>query len=521
MAATRVRIRSLTAGLAVVTFALDAAVPRGFAIGVVYVVVVAMTVLTESELDTVVTAIASSVLAIGAALFGQVFAAPTRVMWVNRGLALLAVWTVALLVIVASRLREQRARSEQRERRSAALLDRAMELSPDGLLVIDSGGAIRASNAAAHRIFGYGPGELIATSVERLLPADRRRDHAAHRATYLASPAVRPMSTAHEVAGVRRDGIEVPLEVTLAPAGADGLVVAAIRDVSERRRADERRRAAQRLEAIGRLAGGIAHDFNNLLAVILSCGQFLRKSLGSSSAYAADVEDILAATRRGSELTRQLLTFSRRQAISPRRIDANALVVDFEKMLRRIVGDDVELVIMPGDAWTVEIDPSQLEQVILNLAVNARDAMPDGGKLTIETGRAALDTVYASEHPDVEAGEYVLLAISDTGVGMTDEVRQRAFEPFFTTKLAGVGTGMGLATVYGIVKQAGGHVWIYSEPGRGTTFKVYLPRARGAPEQVAVRRESTCPRGGSETVLVVEDEPGVRRVRALPDSDAT
>jgi len=268
---------------------------------------------------------------------------------------------------------------------------------------------------------------------------------------------------------------------------------------------------AQKMEAMGRLAGGVAHDFNNLLTAILGTADLLLEDLVPSDPQHVDIQEIRKAAMRAADLTRQLLAFSRRQMLEPEVLDLNALVADMDKMVRRLIGEDVEFTTaLSPDLGRVRADPSQLEQVILNLVVNARDAMPEGGKLTIETVNAELDESARGREP-VRPGPYVLLAVSDTGIGMTEETKARLFEPFFTTKGEGKGTGLGLATVYGIIKQSGSHIWVYSEPEHGATFKVYFPRVeepatpreRGPREPVRLR--------GTETILVVEDDESVRR----------
>jgi len=287
------------------------------------------------------------------------------------------------------------------------------------------------------------------------------------------------------------------------------------RDAAALAKAEEQLRHAQKLEAIGRLAGGIAHDFNNVLSVILSYADFLREELQPGEPMRADVDEIHKAGVRAMELTRQLLAFSRQQVLQLQVLDVNHVIAGTEKMLRRLLGADVTLTILPAHgAWSIKADPGQLEQILMNLAVNARDAMPRGGKLLIETKNVELDEEYAELHHDVAPGPYVMLAVTDTGVGMDKETQARVFEPFFTTKAKGKGTGLGLSTVFGIVKQLGGHIWLYSEPDKGTTFKIYLPRAaETAP--VTARSSVTVPpvpSRGHETILLVEDDDQVRGV---------
>jgi PAS domain S-box-containing protein len=292
---------------------------------------------------------------------------------------------------------------------------------------------------------------------------------------------------------------------------ARGFFVAVFDNVTDSRRMEEQLRQSQKMEAVGRLAGGIAHDFNNLLTVINGYGELLLRRIGEDSPVRKEVEQIRQAGERAALLTRQLLAFSRRQVLQPKVIDLNAVVSGMDAMLRRVIGEDVELRTIPGEGLgSVKADPGQIEQVILNLAVNGRDAMPGGGKLTVETGNAFLDEEFSSKHPYVAVGPHVLLAVSDTGVGMNEETQAHLFEPFFTTKEKGKGTGLGLSTVYGIVKQSQGYIHVYSEVGKGTTVKIYLPRADGEAEAVSPA-PSTEPKG-RETVLVVEDEGSVREL---------
>jgi nitrogen-specific signal transduction histidine kinase len=277
-------------------------------------------------------------------------------------------------------------------------------------------------------------------------------------------------------------------------------------DITERQRAEEQLRLSQRIEAVGRLAGGIAHDFNNLLNVVTGYSEMLLKELPAGGKSHRRADHILKAAQKAADLTRQLLAFSRQQIRKPCLLDLNPLVTDMRRLLRPLIREDVEVVIRSAsDLGTVRADPSQIDQVLMNLAVNAIDAMPTGGTLSIETANEELDEEFARRHPPARPGPFVMLSVSDSGEGMDAATLARVFDPFYTTKAQGRGTGLGLSTVYGIVKQSDGFVWAYSEPGRGTTFKVYLPRTTETPEQRSPGQAGPL-RGGTETILLVEDQ---------------
>jgi signal transduction histidine kinase len=324
----------------------------------------------------------------------------------------------------------------------------------------------------------------------------------------------------HEQEGKDLDGNTIWSEIVATSVkDKDGNITAALElviPITERKKLEAQLRQAQKMEAIGQLAGGIAHDFNNALTLIKAYSQLTLFDLKESDPLREKIEMILEATNRSADLAHRLLAFSRRQVMEMKVLDLNNLLKDLDKMLRRVIGEDIELVnVLAEDLGRVKVDPGQVEQVVLNLALNAKDAMPRGGKLTIETANVELDETYSRTHVDVIPGRYVMLAVSDTGIGMTPEIKNRLFEPFFTTKEKGKGTGLGLAMVYGIVKQSGGNIWVYSEAGMGTTFKVYLPRVDEPLEEKKKRKlsEGELPRGG-ETVLAVEDNKDVRRMAA-------
>ncbi|MBI3662326.1 MAG: response regulator [Acidobacteria bacterium] len=313
----------------------------------------------------------------------------------------------------------------------------------------------------------------------------------------------------------RHDGVYRHLSCRAVPVRTKGGSirewVGACSDVTERITLEAQLRQSQKMDAIGQLAGGVAHDFNNLLGVILGRTELALQNLAADSPMRGELEEVFLAGERAAALTGQLLAFSRRQAIQPTILNLNTVVGDVDKMLRRLIGEDIGLVTVLAPAlWKIKADRGQIEQVVMNLAVNARDAMPGGGKLTIETRNAELDSQYVNAHAAVPPGQYVLLAVTDTGTGMDDATKASIFEPFFTTKEKGRGAGLGLATVYGIVKQSGGHIWVYSEPGQGTTFKIYFPRAEDALAAPAPARAAVSAPRGTETILVAEDEEAIR-----------
>ncbi len=385
-----------------------------------------------------------------------------------------------------------------------------VESSEDAIIGCSLAGHVTIWNRGAERLFGYSAeeviGEITTTNPRLHWPEELKALKRVRK-----GESIPPFETVRR----RKDGTEVHVSVSISPIRErDGRIVGAsliCRDVSERKRLERQVVQSQKMEAIGQLAGGVAHDFNNLLTIINGYSELLLNRLPAGDPMRQILGEINRAGERAGALTRQLLAFSRQQVLEPKVLDLNAVVSDTEKMLRRLIGEDVILTYVPSPtAQPVKVDPGQMEQILMNLAVNARDAMPQGGRITIETRSVTLDEQYAQSHPDARPGRYALLAISDTGFGMDDATKARIFEPFFTTKGPGKGTGLGLATVYGIVKQSGGCIEVSSELGRGTTFKIYLPQVQ---EPVSAGK-SLCgirlmPRG-SETVLLVEDEAAVR-----------
>jgi PAS domain S-box-containing protein len=384
------------------------------------------------------------------------------------------------------------------------------EHSPAGIVTTDVRGRITYWSPRAQELLGYRPDEVLGRPVAEFQRGGREAARDLMR-RLRAEDRIRE----HEAEILARDGRWMECRFALAmlrdAAGGEIGTLAILEDTSERKRLEAQLRQAQKMEAVGRLAGGIAHDFNNLLAVIMGHSDLIKSVLRKGDALAHDVEQIRRASERAASLTRQLLAFSRRQFLQPQVIDVNTLVGNLATMLRRLIGEDVQLELRldPG-AGRVSADPGQLEQVVMNLTVNARDAMPQGGRVVLETAPVTLDQAFVTAHPGSAAGAHVRLSIHDTGYGMGPDVLAHLFEPFFTTKEPGRGTGLGLSTVYGIVKQHRGYIDVTSEPGRGSSFGVYLPRveAKAAPDR-PTPREPVRP-GGRETVLFVEDEVALR-----------
>jgi hypothetical protein len=408
-------------------------------------------------------------------------------------------------------------RLENRLRTSERRFQGLFESAPEALIITDPRGTIVLANEQAERTFGWTRQELVGQPVEMLMPAGNRHAHLALREGYQRDAVARTMGAGSQnLRGVRKNGKEFPVEISLSPLESDGelLTASAVRDITERKQLEAQLLQAQKMESVGRLAGGVAHDFNNLLSVILGWTGMVLEELPADHAARPSLEEVLRAGEGAAGLTRQLLAFSRQQLVEPTFFNPNALVLELDKMFRRLIGEDIQLVTRTEpELGAVRMDRGQLEQVLMNLVVNARDAMPEGGKIAIETANVTLDADYPRTHQGVTPGEYVMIAVSDSGVGMSDEVKTRLFEPFFTTKESGKGTGLGLATSYGIAQQAGGHIGVYSEPGVGTTMKVYLPRRDEAAAITSARVERSSNRG-AETILLVEDEPAVRLVSA-------
>jgi PAS domain S-box-containing protein len=364
-------------------------------------------------------------------------------------------------------------------------------------------------NQALAEMLGYTREELLALPAHQLYPGGQE-ERQARRAEFLERGQLSDL----EICYLRKDGelVWVIQNVALVKDEASNEVFeGTMVDVSERRYLEERLRQSQKMEAVGQLAGGIAHDFNNLLTVIEGYSYLLMDHLRGDPAALQQVKSIEEAAERAATLTRQLLAFSRKQVLQPKVMNLNGLVANLGSLLHRLIGENIDMqTITAPDLGRTKADAAQIEQVLMNLVVNARDAMPTGGRLTLETGNAELDDSYSADHPGVLPGQYVMLAVSDTGAGMTAETQARIFEPFFTTKEMGRGTGLGLSMVYGIVNQSGGHIWVYSELGHGTTFKIYLPRTEETLDPLTIRQVAASSITGTETILLVEDDEALR-----------
>ncbi len=411
------------------------------------------------------------------------------------------------------RVNEELDRRKSRELRdSQNRLALIVDSSQDAIIGKNLEGIVTHWNKGAEHIYGYTAQEMIGRSISLLAPDDRADEIPAilqkirngERLEYFES--VR----------VTKDKRHLNVSISVSPIyDAEGKVVGAstiARNITAQKKIEDQLRQSQKMEAIGRLAGGVAHDFNNLLGIVTACSELLRNRVDANSAEYID--NIREAAKRGASLTRQLLAFGRRQPVQAQVLDLNQRLKEVSKLLRPLMGDGVEIVLLPRAATAiVEADPGHLDQIVINLAVNARDAMPHGGRLILETAVFDFDESFAREHPTISGGRYVMLAVSDSGTGIDETTRSRIFEPFFTTKEMGKGTGLGLATVYGIVQQNGGHVWVYSEPGHGTTFKIYLPSAEHKLGLAsAAQAEDLPPRRDGTTILLAEDDATMRRL---------
>ncbi|MFB9952361.1 PAS domain S-box protein [Rhizobium puerariae] len=392
-----------------------------------------------------------------------------------------------------------------------------LDTVPEAMVVISETGIITSFSAAAERLFGFSSDEVCGHNVKMLMPSPDREAHDGYLSRYLTTGERRIIGYGRVVTGQRKDGTLFPMELAVGETVTSGkrIFTGFIRDLTSRHKIEEELRQSQKMEAIGQLTGGLAHDFNNLLTVISGNLEMIENRLVDERLLVL-LREAQDAAEDGAKLTGQLLAFGRRQPLNPKLVDVGQLVTGFSDLLRRTLGETIEFrTVVTGASNEALVDGSQLQNALLNLAINARDAMPRGGKLTIDISRVKLDVDYAQMYPHVRTGDYVLISVTDTGTGMTPDVREKAFEPFFTTKGVGAGTGLGLSMVYGFAKQSGGNIQLYSELGQGTSVRIFLPAAQKEEMRPAAGPESVAKvaiPGGTEKILVVEDDPRVRRV---------
>jgi PAS domain S-box-containing protein len=426
---------------------------------------------------------------------------------------------VAVAIIAVGYLYHERIRSRTLEGElweSESRYRAIFETVVDAIIISDQHGIIQEFSKAAERMTGYSATEVIGRNMRVLLPPDLRQEREHYTARYLLA--------ARELEVCRKNGSVFPAHLSIAEwwSGGHRHFIGILRELtSEKREQVERTKLeaqlqhAQKMEAIGNLTGGMAHDFNNVLGVIIGNLDMLRDLKKDDGDVEELTREALDSAFRGADLTRRLLAFARQQPLRPQRVDVNALVSGIIRLLSRMLGEDIEISLdLSPDLWPIGVDPAQLESSLTNLATNARDAMPDGGRLIVVTRNRRLDTDYAAQHPGVAAGDYMMIEVSDTGTGMTQDVMNRIFEPFFTTKSRDKGTGLGLSMVFGFIKQSGGHISVYSEPGFGTTFRLFLPRLMEDASTAAQNSSEPVMHGRGETVLVVEDNAALRRVVA-------
>lgn len=421
---------------------------------------------------------------------------------------------VGIIHNLSERKQAERALAESAER-LRAVVDTAV----DGVILIDASGIVLMFNPACERLFGYKSAEVAGRNVKLLMPEPYRKEHDGYLKNYIRTGAAKIIGIGREVTGQRKDGSTFPIDLSVGEAkqGGQSVFVGMIHDLTDRKRTEEQLVQAQKMEAVGQLAGGIAHDFNNLLTVIAGNAELLQESLAGRPDLEELARGIINAGDRGAELTQRILAFSRRQVLKPAEIDCNKLIETLRPLLGRTLHEDVDIrTSLDTELWPTFADRAQLESAILNLAINAQDAMPDGGVLSLTTTNMPLDHEYQEHYPEVRPGRYVMIAVSDTGAGMSSEVLARAFEPFFTTKEIGKGSGLGLSMIYGFVKQSNGHVTIYSAPELGTTVRIYLPAGDLAEEEETASDigEELVVAAMGRLILVVEDDPFVRAYAA-------
>jgi PAS domain S-box-containing protein len=442
---------------------------------------------------------------------GSLFVAETTLTAVrDEGGKLLGYGAITRDISERAALHDRLSASEQRLR---SLVDTVLDTLVDGLVIIDRTGTIQVFNRACETLFGYTAAEAVGQNVKMLMPSAFEREHDRYLKSYLDTGIRKIIGQPREVPGRRKDGSTFPMHIAVGEtlSGGEPIYVGVIHDLTERNRTESELRQAQKMEALGQLTGGIAHDFNNILMVILANVDTILEDEAAAPAIRERTGQIDRAAQRAAELTRQLLAFSRKQPLQPRATNLNDIVAATVRLIRRTLSEaiTVETVLTP-ELWTANVDPTQLESALVNLCINARDAMPGGGRLVLATANATLDESYAAANPDAAPGAYVLVSITDTGTGIAPENLDKVFEPFFTTKEVGRGTGLGLSMVYGFIKQSQGHIRIESELGHGTTIRLHLPRLEGTSGDAPAPARDAALAGGNERILVVEDDTQVR-----------
>lgn len=512
---TSPQLIAITLVLSAGMFFVDLSLPRGFAGGIPYVALVLLGWWHHSRRYIIILAALFTLLV----LLGYLFSPPGSAEWMvisNRVMAVMAIWITSALLVLARRAQEVRL---DREKRLSLILDNSVT----GIITMGENGLIESINPAVEQIFGYSKDELTGRDISQLMPEPYRSRHAGYIARYLRTGEARIIGIGREAEGLHKDGRRFPIELGVSEMMLDGrrVFTGMVQDISKRKQTEDDLRQALKMEAVGQLTGGMAHDFNNLLAVYISNLEMLKDQLPPEGDAARMARRALQAAEQGALLTDRLLAFSRKQQLQPTLHQLNHLISGMAGLLRSSLGAAISVKLqLAADLWPTYVDAGQLENALLNLALNARDAMNGGGTLTVETANTTLDQDYARSRGGVVPGDYVVLSVIDTGVGMAAEMLEHVFEPFFTTKDAGEGSGLGLSMVYGFASQSGGHAAIESESGEGTSVRIYLPRALGeaptGPPAPAPAEDIMAPapagnsKGPAQTVLVVEDYDDLR-----------
>jgi PAS domain S-box-containing protein len=495
---------------------IDLTLPAESAVGVLYVVALLLASWLPWRKVTLVLALVATVYLVLGYLHSPASQglAPTPAM-LNRAFFVLLLWLSAALAVSHQASRQALGRIQDDLSAKEARLRSILDTAPEAIVTIDESGTIESFSRSASALFGYAAEDVVGRNVRTLMPPPFNDEHTDYIERYRKTGERRVIGIGRVVEGRRKDGTKFPAELAVGEALIDDrrIFTGFLRDLTMRQRIEQDLRQSQKMEAIGQLTGGIAHDFNNLLTVILANMELLQERVDDPQ-HLEILKEARETAEHGAELTERLLAFARRQALNPKLVDVGDLVAQFTGLLRRALGETIEISVSAMGRLSTQVDPSQLQNAILNLALNARDAMPNGGDLAIDVSEIELDFDDVKTRPDLRPGRYVLISMTDNGVGMSREVRERAFEPFFTTKPVGAGTGLGLSMIYGFAKQSGGHAEIYSEENFGTTVRLYLPLSGETEERNRDAEHSlTAPlTARGELVLVVEDDPRVRRV---------